>query len=63
MTGNTTAPSRETAAARARENREYVRSLLQVRQPRFAAALESAIRQFLPDHENGHRLGDETRHS
>jgi hypothetical protein len=62
MTGNTTAPTRE-PAARARENREYVRSLLQVRQPRFAAALESAIRQFLRDHENGHRLGDETRHS
>jgi hypothetical protein len=40
-----------------------VRSLLQVRQPRFAAALESAIRQFLRDHKTGHRLGDETRHS
>jgi hypothetical protein len=62
MTGDTTAPAGETAAVRARENREYIRSLLHVRQPRFAAALESAIQQFLRDHENGHRPGDETRH-
>ena len=42
MTGQAATPTRENAAARARENREYVRSLLKVRQPQFAAALESA---------------------
>jgi len=39
MTGQAIAPARETAA-RARENSEYVRSLLKVRQPQFAVALE-----------------------
>jgi hypothetical protein len=50
MTGNATALTRGNAAARARENREYVRSLLKVRQPQFAAALESAARKLLRDH-------------
>jgi hypothetical protein len=49
MTGNATALTRETA--RAKENREYVRHLLKVRQPQFAAAVESAIQQLLRDHE------------
>jgi len=38
MTASTTAPTTE-KAERARENSEYVRSLLNVRQPQFAAAL------------------------
>jgi hypothetical protein len=37
--------------ALARENREYIRDLLWVRQPQFAAALESAVEQILQDHE------------
>ena len=49
MTVSATAPTRE-KAERARENREYVRSLLNVRQPQFAAALESAARKPLRDH-------------
>jgi hypothetical protein len=49
MTGNATALTRETAA-RAKENRAYVRHLLKVRQPQFAAAVESAIQQLLRDH-------------
>ena len=49
MTASATAPTRE-KAERARENREYVRSLLNVRQPQFAAALESAARKPLRDH-------------
>ena len=38
MTTSATAPTRE-KAERAREDCEYVRSLLNVRQPQFAAAL------------------------
>ena len=49
MTGQAIAPARETAA-RARENGEYVRSLLKVRQPQFAVALESAVQKLLRDH-------------
>ena len=65
MTGNATTRTRETAAERARENRAYVRSLLTARQPRFAAALESAAQELLRDHGNGRwrRPGDELRHS
>jgi hypothetical protein len=50
MTGQAIAPARETAV-RARENSEYVRSLLKVRQPQFAVALESAVRRLLRDRE------------
>ena len=50
MTGNATARTRDTAA-QAKQNREYVRDLLRVRQPEFAAALELAARQILQDHE------------
>ena len=50
MTGQAATPARENAAARARENREYVRSLLKVRQPQFAVALESAAQKLLRDH-------------
>jgi hypothetical protein len=46
MTGNAAAPRRENAA-RARGNREHVRNLLNVREPQFAAAVESAIQQIL----------------
>src|SRR5262245_51548616 len=49
MTASATAPTTETAE-RARENSEYVRSLLNVRQPQFAAALEAAARKLLRDH-------------
>jgi len=49
MTGQAIAPARETAA-RARENSEYVRSLLKVRQPQFAVALESAVQKLLQNH-------------
>ena len=49
MTGQAIAPASETAA-RARENGEYVRSLLRVRQPQFAVALESAVQKLLRDH-------------
>ena len=49
MTASATAPTKE-KAERARENSEYVRSLLNVRQPQFAAALESAARKPLRDH-------------
>jgi hypothetical protein len=49
MTGNTTAQARETAA-RASGNAEYVRLLLELRQPRFADALESAVAEHLRDH-------------
>src|SRR5215831_9686038 len=49
MTGPAIAQARETAA-RARENSEYVRSLLKVRQPQFAVALESAVQKLLRDH-------------
>jgi hypothetical protein len=48
MTCNATALLRENAT-RARENREHVRCLLAVRQPRFAAALESAVDELLRD--------------
>ena len=49
MTGQAIAPASETAA-RARENGEYVRSLLRVRQPQFAVALESAVQKLQRDH-------------
>ena len=49
MTASATAPTRE-KAERARENSEYVRSLLNMRQPQFAAALEAAARKLLRDH-------------
>src|SRR5262249_15441275 len=49
MTASATPPTRE-EAERAREDREYVRSLLNVRQPQFAAALEAAARKLLRDH-------------
>jgi hypothetical protein len=49
MTASATAPTRE-KAERARENSEYVRSLLNMRQPQFAAALEAAARKPLRDH-------------
>ena len=49
MTASATAPTRE-KAERAREACEYVRSLLNVRQPQFAAALEAAARKLLRDH-------------
>ena len=48
MTGQAIAPARETA--RARENSEYIRSLLKVRQPQYAVALESAVQKLLRDH-------------
>ena len=49
MTASATAPTKE-KAERARENSEYVRSLLNVRQPQFATALESAAQKLLRDH-------------
>src|SRR6266581_9708350 len=49
MTASATTPTRE-KAERAREDCEYVRSLLNVRQPQFAAALEAAARKLLRDH-------------
>jgi len=49
MTASAATPTRE-KAERARENCEYVRSLLNVRQPQFAAALEAAARKPLRDH-------------
>ena len=49
MTASATAPTRE-KAERAREDCEYIRSLLNVRQPQFAAALESAAQKLLRDH-------------
>ena len=49
MTASAATPTRE-KAERARENCEYVRSLLNVRQPQFAAALESAARKLLREH-------------
>jgi len=49
MTGQAIAAARE-SAARARENSEYVRSLLKVRQPQYAVALESAVQKLLRDH-------------
>ncbi|HEV2252693.1 MAG TPA: hypothetical protein VGS06_05825, partial [Streptosporangiaceae bacterium] len=49
MTASATTPTRE-KADRAREAREYVRSLLNVREPQFAAALESAACKPLRDH-------------
>ena len=49
MTASATAPARE-KAERARQDREYVRSLLNARQPQFAAALESAARKLVRDH-------------
>ena len=49
MTASATPPTRE-KAERAREDCEYVRSLLNVRQPQFAAALESAAHKLLRDH-------------
>ena len=52
MTASATAVTTE-QAERARENREYVRSLLKARQPQFAAALESAAQQLLRDHRKG----------
>jgi hypothetical protein len=55
MTGKGTALVSDTAA-QARENREYVRRLLEVRQPRFAAALESAVGELLRDPGTGLRI-------
>jgi hypothetical protein len=49
MTASATAPATE-KAQRARENSEYVRSLLNVQQLQFAAALESAAQELLRDH-------------
>ena len=49
MTASATAPTTK-KAQRARENSEYVRSLLKVRQPQFAVALESAVQELLRDH-------------
>src|SRR4029077_20345150 len=49
MTASATAPTRE-KAERAKKNCEYVRSLPNVRQPQFAAALEAAARKPLRDH-------------
>ena len=49
MTASATALTRE-KAERARENCEYIRSLLNVRQPQVAAALEAAARKLLRDH-------------
>ena len=49
MTASATAPTRE-KAERAREDCEYVRSLLNVRRPQFAAALEAAACKVLRDH-------------
>jgi hypothetical protein len=48
MTGNATALRKENLS-RVKENREYVRHLLAVRQPQFAAALESAVDELLRD--------------
>jgi hypothetical protein len=48
MTGDVTALLRENDA-RARENRDWVRRLLAIRQPQFAAALESAVDELLRD--------------
>ena len=49
MTASATAPTKAKAEW-ARENSQYVRSLLHVRQPQFAAALEAAARKLLRDH-------------
>ena len=49
MTASATAPTRE-KAERARQDCEYVRSLLNARQPQFAAALELAARKLVRDH-------------
>ena len=49
MTASATTPKRE-RAERARQDRDYVRSLLHARQPQFAAALESAARKLVRDH-------------
>src|SRR5262245_16969145 len=49
MTASATPPTRE-KAERAREDCEYVRSLLNVRQPQFAAALQAAARKLPRDH-------------
>ena len=62
MTGQAIAPARETAA-RARENSEYVRSLLKVRQPQFAVALESAVQKLLRDHGTVCASSQRTDHS
>jgi hypothetical protein len=58
MTSQATARAKETAA-QAQDNREYVRRLLKARQPRFAAALESAVQEFLRNHETVCALSDE----
>jgi hypothetical protein len=49
MTGNAI-DSKRGNTARAKENSEHVRRLLAVRQPRFAAALESAVDELLRGH-------------
>jgi hypothetical protein len=49
MTASATASTME-KAERARENSEYVRSLLNVREPQFAAALELAAHKILREH-------------
>ena len=49
MTSQAIAWANETAT-QAQENREYVRRLLKARQPQFAAALESAVQEFLRNH-------------
>ena len=58
MTSQTTARKRGTAA-QAQENREYVRRLLKARQPQFAAALESAVQEFLRNHVTVCALSDQ----
>ena len=47
MSAKVTISTRKTA--RAAENRTYVRSLLKVRHPQFAAALESAVEDIMRD--------------
>jgi hypothetical protein len=49
MTASATAPATEKGPT-GQGNSEYVRSLLKVRQPQFAAALESAAQELLRDH-------------
>src|SRR6516225_3968294 len=51
------------AIARARENSEYVRTLLKVRQPQFAVALESAVQKLLRDHGTVCASSQRTDHS
>jgi hypothetical protein len=48
MTGNDPISATQTAD-RSRESRQFLRHLLGARQPRFAAALESAVQDLLRD--------------